>query len=297
VALCTHNHADRLGRTLVDLGRLRHPGCDWELLVIDNGSTDGTSCLLTEKGWRRSNLPVRVVREDALGLSNARNRALREASGEYIVFIDDDETPDVDWLRVYWETIETHRPDAFGGRIDVMFEGERPAWLQDDLLGFLGKLDHGEARWLTDQSTPIFGGNFGFRRATFERVGTFDRALGRKGARNSGGEDTELYRRLIAAGCKVRWVPEALIFHRIQSQKLARGYFLDLHYRQGRIEGARSRGSGSRLPPKYLVPQLFRAIRNALGRRARFGSDYSLRLEMNVAYFCGYMLGWTFDAA
>jgi GT2 family glycosyltransferase len=281
---------------LNDLGQLRHPDCDWELLVIDNGSTDATPRLLAQKGWCPATLPVRVIREDALGVSNARNRALREASGEYIVFIDDDETPDVDWLRVYRETIETHRPDAFGGRIDVMFEAERPAWLQDDLLGFLGKLDHGEARWLNDQSTPIFTGNCGFRRATFERVGTFDRALGRSGARNSGGEDTELYRRLIAAGCKVRWVPQAVIYHRIQSDKLARGYFLDLHYRQGRAEGARGRGSRSRLPPKYLLPQLFRATRNSLARRVRFGSNHSLRLEMNVAYFYGYMLGWTFDA-
>ena len=148
LALCTHNHSDRLARTLADLRRLRAPGCDWELLIIDNGSTDATSHMLAGDGWRPVSLPVRVVREEVLGLSNARNRAVREARGEYIVFIDDDETPDRDWLRAYRETIEIHRPDAFGGRIEVMFEGQRPAWLQDDVLAFLGKLDHGEARWL-----------------------------------------------------------------------------------------------------------------------------------------------------
>ncbi len=161
LALCTHNHADRLGRTLDDLASLQHPECAWELLVIDNGSTDATSSLLAETGWRPPGVPVRVVGEDRLGLSNARNRALQEMAGEYIVFMDDDETPGPGWLRAYHEAIAAYRPDAIGGRIEVLFEGERPSWLGDELLGFLGQLDHGEARWLADRSTTIFGGNFG----------------------------------------------------------------------------------------------------------------------------------------
>ena len=238
------------------------------------------------------------MREEKLGLSNARNRALQEARGEYILFMDDDETPDPAWLATYEQAMREHQPDALGGRIEVFFEdGARPRWLQDELLGFLGKLDHGEARWLTERATPIFGGNFAFHRSVFERIGNFDARLGRQGTANIGGEDTEIYRRLLEHGCRVRWVPEAIIQHRIQTPKLRRNYFLDLHFRQGRMEGARKRGPESRFPPRYLVPQVLRAYGRALVKRMKEGSDRSLRLEMNAAYFSGYVLGWMKDAA
>lgn len=297
VALCTHNHQDRLVKTLENLRTLRLPRSLTELLIVDNASTDQTTDLLAGERWRRPDWPTRVVREAKLGLSNARNRVIAEAAGEYIVFMDDDETPDVHWLTSYEAAIARHRPDALGGRIEVMFEdGDRPAWLTDELLGFVGKLDHGrEEHFLADRSTPIFGGNFGFHRNIFERIGNFDSALGRKGSANIGGEDTEIYRRMIGMGCKVLWVPDAVIYHRIQTPKLRRGYFLDLHYRQGRIEGMRTRGQQSRLPPKYLLPQLWRAVRAVLTQWRHSGRIATLRREMNVAYFLGYIRGWAFD--
>jgi glycosyltransferase involved in cell wall biosynthesis len=294
VALCTHNHAERLARTLNTLAQLTPPTGPWELLIVDNASTDGTPQLVAAPEWRTPAMNVRVVREEKLGLSNARNRAILEATGEYVLFMDDDETPDPRWLDAHERIILAERPDALGGRIEVMFEdGERPAWLQDELLGFLGKLDHGgNARRLVAPDTPIFGGNFGFRRELFARIGAFDAGLGRKGSANTGGEDTEIYRRMIASGCNVWWVPDALIFHRIKAAKLRRRYFLDLHFRQGRTEGMRKRGAASRIPPAYLVPQLWRAVKSALSQRLNRGSNASLRNEMNVAYFLGYVYGW-----
>ncbi len=297
VALCTHNHADRLARTLADLAHVKAPSQPWEFLVIDNASSDATPELLATTGWRPVGAEVRVIREEKLGLSNARNRAVLEANGDYLLFMDDDETPDPAWLSAYEQTMLAEQPDALGGRIEVLFEdGTRPPWLQDELLGFLGKLDHGEARWLTESATPIFGGNFAFRRNVFERIGNFDTRLGRQGAANIGGEDTEIYRRLLENRCRIRWVPDAIIYHRIQTPKLRRNYFLDLHFRQGRMEGARKRGNRSRIPPKYLVPQFLRAYGRAIALRFKQGSDRSLRLEMNAAYFTGYVVGWMRDA-
>jgi len=298
VALCTHNHADRLVRTLADLAHLKPTASPWEFLVIDNASTDTTPALLAASDWRPAGMDVCIVREEKLGLSNARNRALQEAHGEYILFMDDDETPDPAWLTEYEQAMREYQPDALGGCIEVLFEdGARPRWLQDELLGFLGKLDHGEARWLTERATPIFGGNFAFRRSVFERIGNFDARLGRQGAANIGGEDTEIYRRLLEHDCRVRWVPQAIIHHRIQTPKLRRSYFLDLHFRQGRMEGARKRGANSRIPQLYLYPQVARAYGRALATRLRQGANHSLRLEMNAAYFTGYMLGWIKDSA
>jgi len=88
-----------------------------------------------------------------------------------------------------------------------------------------------------------------------------------------------------------------VIQHRIQTPKLRRSYFLDLHFRQGRMEGVRKRGSESRLPPRYLWPQVARAYGRALSQRLRYGGDHCLRLEMNAAYFTGYVVGWMRDQA
>jgi glycosyltransferase involved in cell wall biosynthesis len=294
VALCTHNHADRLVRTLSDLQQLRNPESPWELLFVDNACSDGTPALLSGESWPNG-WQVRVVREEKLGLSNARNCALREAQGEYVIFIDDDETPDPDWLCAFERLIRARSPDAFGSRIDVLFEGERPAWLSDELLGFLGELNRADAVVeLTEPGMSFHGGNFGVRRTVALRVGAFDPDLGRKGTDNTGGEEVDFYRRLRAGGFNAWWTPEAVIYHRIQAAKLKRAYFLDLHYRQGRMEGIRKRGKASRIPPKYVLPQLWRATRSVLEQWGRQGRNATVRKEMNVAYFIGYLSGWAF---
>ena len=295
VALCTHNHADRLSRTLADLTRLNPPQAFWEFLIVDNGCSDVTPDLISRYAWP-AHWRVRIVREERLGLSNARNRAIAEASGDYVIFMDDDETADPDWLCAYERLIETNTPDAFGGRIKVLFEDTRPAWLQDDLLGFLGELNRfDQITRLTSASTSFYGGNFGLRKAVCDHVGGFDDMLGRKGDDNTGGEEVDFYRRLLAAGFHVWWTPEAVINHRIQASKLNRRYFLDLHFCQGQTEGARKRGTGSRIPPPYLYPQLVRAYGRALALRVQKGANFSLRGEMNAAYFTGYLLGWLKD--
>lgn len=296
VALCTHNHADRLTRTLADLAALKAPGCPWELLVVDNGCTDGTPALLAGHTWP-AGWNVRVVRETKLGLSNARNCAIREARGEYLIFLDDDETPVPNWLRAYEKLVTERAPDGFGSRIEVLFEGPRPDWLVDELLGFLGQLRRSETTVpLTRPDTPFYGGNFGFRRSVCEVVGNFDAALGRKGSDNTGGEEVDFYRRLLGRGFKVWWTPDATIHHRIQVEKLERSYFLDLHYRQGRMEGTRKRGSASRFPPLYLYPQLGRSVGTLLRQWRAGGRRATVRAEMNVWYFVGYILGWAFGA-
>ena len=296
VALCTHNHAGRLVRTFADLATLQMPQCEWELLVVDNGCTDNTPAVLARHEWP-AGWNVRVVREPKLGLSNARNCAIKEAGGEYLIFIDDDETPVRGWLRAYEKLVRDHAPDAFGSRIEVLFEGERPAWLGDELLGFLGQLRRSDTTVpLTQPDSSFYGGNFGFRKSVCDVVGMFDAALGRKGSDNTGGEEVDFYRRLLAHGLKVWWTPDATIYHRIQTEKLKRDYFHDLHFRQGRMEGTRTRGSRSRFPPLYLYPQLGRSVSALLRQRRAAGRQGTVRAEMNVSYFVGYILGWAFGS-
>jgi glucosyl-dolichyl phosphate glucuronosyltransferase len=296
VALCTHNNVDRLKWTLGDFTKMHCPEASWELLIIDNGCRDNTPDFLSHYAWP-AGWQTRVIREDKLGLSNARNRAIDESQGEYVIFIDDDETVDPDWLCAFERLIAAKRPDAFGGRICVKFEDRRPPWLSDELLGFLGELNRMDIiAPLVDPGTSFFGGNFGIRKSVCESVGNFDAMLGRKGTDNTGGEEVDFYRRLLAANMKVWWTPEAIIHHRIQASKLKRSYFLDLHYRQGRMEAIRIRGMSSRIPPKYFYGQLFRAIAAVWRVYRQEGRMATLRKEMNVAYFLGWISGWVFGS-
>jgi len=80
----------------------------------------------------------------------------------------------------------------------------------------------------------------------------------------------------------------------IQADKLKRSYFLDLHYRQGRMEGIRRRRGCSRIPPRYLIPQLGRALQALLKQWTAEGRKATVRKEMNVVYFVGHILGWAF---
>src|SRR6187455_3042172 len=90
VAICTWNRRTLLESTLESLERMKvSPSTRWELVLVDNGSTDGTAEVVANWISRRT-LPLRYVHESVLGLSNARNRAITEARAEWLLFTDDD---------------------------------------------------------------------------------------------------------------------------------------------------------------------------------------------------------------
>ena len=117
VAICTRNRAELLCRAMDTIVALTIPaGVEWELIVIDNGSTDNTAEVLA--GYK-DRLPIRRVYEPVAGLSNARNRAVVEARGDYICWTDDDVLLDRGWLLKYHEAFARFPEIAyFGGPID-----------------------------------------------------------------------------------------------------------------------------------------------------------------------------------
>ncbi|NNM01828.1 MAG: glycosyltransferase family 2 protein, partial [Gammaproteobacteria bacterium] len=100
ISLCTHNNASSLDRTLASLRALEVPaGIEWEVVLVDNGSTDPTP--VVANGWA-DRLPVVYLFEARLGLSVARNRSLAAARGDLVIFIDDDVEAVPGWLAAYW---------------------------------------------------------------------------------------------------------------------------------------------------------------------------------------------------
>jgi GT2 family glycosyltransferase len=233
------------------------------------------------------------VKETKQGLSHARNRGIVEANGCYVIFTEDDVRIDRLWVKSISEMFAKEACDAVAGRIELLLNAPRPRWLTDDLLGFLGYLDYGEERALTED-TPFFGGNMAFAKSVFEKIGMFDPNLGRQGRKLIGGEEIDLFRRFLAAGMRALYQPAAVVHHIIDSHRLKKSYFRNLHYQEGRLRGDSFKSAGGKSiagVPLFLFPQFGRSVSNFVQTLCRDGTHRSLRTEMNVWYSLGFITG------
>jgi glucosyl-dolichyl phosphate glucuronosyltransferase len=130
VCVYTHNRARLLPRVLESICAQTLPQSEFEVIVVDNRSTDDT-CSVVEGFFRRI-LNLRYLYEEKIGSAVARNRCWREASGEQVAFIDDDGKAPPDWLRVAAKVIRELAPDLFGGPIYPFYEAPKPDWFRDD---------------------------------------------------------------------------------------------------------------------------------------------------------------------
>jgi len=273
VAICTRNRARHLNDALTALAGTIE-ACpmppDTEVLVVDNGSTDDTPAVVSAM---RNALPLRRVMEPHAGLSRARNRAVREAGGDYLAWLDDDAVVDPGWLHAYAEAIRRHPGAAFfGGPIRPRFEGEPPAWLLGAArqIGYVySAIDLGaEPRELEARRDLPYGANYVVRRSEQLRL-SYDTRLGRQpGSAWLAGEESALLGLLLDAGKRGRWVPHAAVDHVIPAGRQTLRYLLAHGYGMGRTDARRkpvAAGSGAVLlgRPRWLWRRLLRAAGTA----------------------------------
>src|SRR5580692_584392 len=210
VVICTWNRAAMLAETLDILAAARVPArIEWECIVVNNHCTDRTDEVLASFAGR---LPLRRLSEPIAGLARARNRAVRDARGELLLFIDDDIHVDREWMAAYQDAMAAWPAASyFGGKIEPLYRAEPPAFLTDNLetlAGLLGMLDFGPLpRPLRDEERP-FGGNMGVRRSIFDKA-TFDEHLGHRHLNRNPGEETGFFADLQKQGRQGIWVPAA----------------------------------------------------------------------------------------
>jgi len=239
VAICTWNRCTSLSRTLDSLARLSVPsGVDWELLVINNNCTDATDEVVAAF---QDALPIRRHLEPQPGQASARNRAIREAVGDYIIWTDDDVSVTREWLEAYVEAFR-HWPDAvvFGGPIEPCFEGTPPAWLLRGLPrigGIYAQRKFAEARSLCFAEDVIpYGANYAVRHHEQARY-LYDPELGLRPNSSLRGEEIELVARLLADGYTGRWVPRAVIKHHVPEANQTVRYLRRCVYGRGQLMG------------------------------------------------------------
>lgn len=266
VAICTWNRAALLDQTLARMRELVAPGVEWELLVVNNNSTDHTDAVIEKHA---SALPLRRLLETKQGLSNARNCAVENARGDFLIWTDDDVLVDPNWLAAYVAASAAY-PEAqfFGGPVEPWFEVEPPAWVKRNLalldgpfaLRQLGT----ETRAFGPRETP-YGANMAFRTAALKRH-QFDPALGRIGTGMLSGEETALIERIRADGGSGVWVAPARVRHFIPAARLTTGYVWKFFHGLGRTQ-FREAGANSAVPRLFGAERW--AVRNYLSARAR----------------------------
>jgi hypothetical protein len=215
-----------------------------EVLVVDNGSTDGTAAVIS------SAADVRGVAEPTPGLSHARNAGLDVASGDLVAFLDDDARAEPGWAealvgaRRRWPAAT-----ALGGPVVLEWCRPPPRWLTRDLERWYSAVDYGPAARLLGPDERPVGTNFAVLREEALAAGGFAVELGRRGASLGSEEEVELLTRLLGRGGSTGWEPGARVRHVVAPSRMTRRWLLRRAWAQGRSDTAVARLGGDVRPP------------------------------------------------
>ena len=304
VLICTFNRAEDLTRTLKSLARTR-TSASWEVLVVDNNSTDRTKAVVLEH-TSDFPVPIRYVFEARQGKSNALNTGMQCARAAIIVFTDDDVDVPEEWLEAAVRPLLDRRDiDYTGGPVRPAWGAPRPPWLDEtgNLGGTIAVKDHGCVPFIfeDERKTPL-GVNMAVRRSLIEKIGGFRPDLGRNGRSLLGQEQAEFFYRSRRAGARGLYAPDMWLIHTVPAARLTREYFRRWwfwkgisHARLHKIHGRTELGLDLTEVPRVAgIPRyLFRgAVSSAVGwLKSSIMARPSERAEhaMMLAYFFGYL--------
>ena len=242
VVVCTYNRCDLLKGALESLQNQSVAPEDFEVLIIDNASTDDTKAVSTSYVSRNQNF--RYFYETKKGASSARNRGCQEARGLFVAFIDDDGRADEFWIQVYLKLIQTlnPRPLILGGPIYPFYLGRKPDWFLDKYeirnLGVKGYID-------LDTMVNISGSNMVLELMLIRQLGGFDPALGPHGEKFMLGEETELLERVAHISNQdivAYYEPDAIVYHAVPPEKYTVAYRLHRAYIGSKNLAQRTKG-------------------------------------------------------
>lgn len=256
-----------------------------EVVVIDDGSTADLAAVVSQS---EGPVPVRCIRQAPQGLNAARNRGTSETTGELVAFLDDDTLVSPRWATAIMAAFERHECAGLAGRVQLEFECQPPAWLRTPQRNYLAELDLGDhACWLDSRLVPV-GANCAVRRIDADRVGGFRAGLDRDGGSLISNGDTEFFRRLRAAGGRLRYEPAAHVLHRVTADRLTRSFFKRRAFAQGISDIRVSEAEAPRAHPVAMAREVWRTGRTVpiLLRGITTGSG-----TMNAVQWVNYCRG------
>lgn len=299
VIIPTRNRAIYLERALESITGQTFPLNRFEIIVVDNGSSDTTREVAA--GYATKFAGIRYLRENKPGLHNARHAGMREAQSEFLVYVDDDIEAFPGWLEGVWQGFARHNAVLVGGKNLPKWERDPPAWLRQlwsagdqetRSLGYLSILDFGNREKDIDPSS-VWGCNFSIRKSVLLEAGGFhpdsmpDNLLHLRG-------DGESYvaRYVGSKGYKTVYMPSACVYHLVPKSRMTLEYFRKRAFSQGVSDSYTILRSNSAEPGKRSKRHpLSVFVSLALSRKLLWyilPSATNIRANMDNAYWQGF---------
>lgn len=235
VLICTRNRSEYLGNSIRKAAVQELSYGNFEIIVVDNGSTDHTPEVVQECQATIRKTSFHYVVETDVGLSVARNRAMREANGRIFCFLDDDAVPEPEWLEwLIRGYVDDPRVMSVGGEVVPVYETALPAWFPESLEFIFRPQIHDAVLHQVAYPYYPYGANFSIRAEAVRHIGEFNASLGYKGADLIPCEETDFLLRLERAGFKVLMEPRAVVKHIIPANRLTHNYLRRRQYSYGR---------------------------------------------------------------
>src|SRR5215216_4507872 len=298
--ITTYNRSEMLAKALEALLSQKAGGVRYEIIVVDNNSTDNTRATI-EDFIARGNSNLRYVFEPKQGIAHGRNAGIDAARGDIIAFTDDDVVVTDNWIAVIKRAFdENPEVEYIGGKILPHWTEPPPKWLTVDHWWPLALLDRGDNRFCVNASNPLClpTANASFRRELFSRIGFFSPEF-------SGREDHELFVRLWQAGGQGMYEPDLVVMATVQPERLLKSYHHRWNTTTGKFNSLmrldeiiapdgsliRERPHGVKL---FGVPgSMYREfVTESLGwlRQSVYGDDSrKVRHENRLCYLAGYV--------
>jgi len=293
VIVCTYNRADLLKGCLESLVQQTLPKEQFEILVIDNASTDSTRELV-ESFLNIEN--IRYIFEDAPGLSHARNRGMREARGEYLAYIDDDARAAADWLEVAERLIRSVQPriDCLGGPYHPFYTSPKPDWFKDEyeVRGF------GNQPRQLGRKEYISGANMIWAKDSLEMIGGFNVRLGVIGNQLVLGEETFAFEQVWQQKETpvFYYSPAVMIYHWVPDFKMTVSYLLRRKFAAGQYQGGQGKQNNAISNLRVIGQQLFKLFKAVLRfflsvRQYSHWQNWVSEAGGRIAFYWGDILG------
>lgn len=242
VAAPTFRRNASLAALLAGLAAQNDPGVEWDVLVVDNDDAPGAEPIVSA-AIASFPVPLRVVREPRRGAAHARNRAIAEADGDAIAFIDDDVVPDARWLAELLAPVLAARCDGVAGRVVLAPDVRRPAWFDDEYLsGYLSEFDLGPVEVPMREDAWLLTANAAFRTERLRACGGFDPRLGPRNGTPLVNDDAQVAQAFMRGGGRIHYVPSAVVVHELPTARLSPLYLLRRAHAQGRSDWLLHRG-------------------------------------------------------
>ena len=245
VIICTYNRDEYILETLRHLKEQSCPPEIYEVIIIDNNSSDRTEDLCRDFIRKQDSGIFFYFKETRQGNTYARNRGIRESKGQYISFIDDDAMASTHYCENVIAFFD-HNPEVsiIGGKITPVYEKSEPKWMSRFLWPLVAGLDMGDRARPFKKSKYPLGANMAYRSEVFEKYGHFDENIGKRPGRLEGGDEKELIYRIRMKNLKIIYVPGMHVHHVIPDTRLRIDHIRDQAMGVGSSERKRLKGKG-----------------------------------------------------